>query len=492
MPPMREDDLDWAALARTGQPIVVYMGLKNLARIADRLARGRACGGRRRPPLSSRRRRRAKRSIVATLATIAADAERLGLGSPALIVVGGIVAMRAALRGAVPRSRSRDRARPDHRRAALGFGQDQRDDRHVARAARRGLKVRGAKSGPDYIDPGFHAAATGLPGVNLDSWAMPPALLDASRRRGGRRCRAGRHRKRHGPVRRHSRADPAAPARPPTSPGSTACRCCWCSTSPVNRRRRRRSPRALRPTTRLCASPASCSTGWAASATGGSAREAIEALGLPVVGAILRDPTLTLPERHLGLVQAGEHADLTGASRAPCRHGRAVARPRRDRRARRAARAAERMPGHGAAAARPAHRARRGCRLHLPLPACRRPMARGRRRDRAVLAAGRPGAGRRIATSAGCPAAIPSFMPAGLLPRRPSAPACNASPRRGPFMASAAASWCSARRWRTPPARRHRMLGLLGHSTSFATRKMNLGYREARLRADCPLGAPAR
>ena len=35
----------------------------------------------------------------------------------------------------------------------------------------------------------------------------------------------------------------------------------------------------------------------------------------------------------------------------------------------------------------------------------------------------------------------------------------------------------------------HAMLGLLGHSTSFARRKMNLGYREARLRADCALGA---
>ena len=40
------------------------------------------------------------------------------------------------------------------------------------------------------------------------------------------------------------------------------------------------------------------------------AAEAIEAIGIPVVGAIMRDPTLSLPERHLGLVQASEHAAL--------------------------------------------------------------------------------------------------------------------------------------------------------------------------------------
>jgi cobyrinic acid a,c-diamide synthase len=35
---------------------------------------------------------------------------------------------------------------------------------------------------------------------------------------------------------------------------------------------------------------------------------------------------------------------------------------------------------------------------------------------------------------------------------------------------------------------RHEMLGLLSHATSFARRKMNLGYRQARLRSDCALG----
>jgi cobyrinic acid a,c-diamide synthase len=38
---------------------------------------------------------------------------------------------------------------------------------------------------------------------------------------------------------------------------------------------------------------------------------------------------------------------------------------------------------------------------------------------------------------------------------------------------------------------RHAMAGLLGHTTSFAQRRLHLGYREARLLAECPIG-PAR
>ena len=32
------------------------------------------------------------------------------------------------------------------------------------------------------------------------------------------------------------------------------------------------------------------------------------------------------------------------------------------------------------------------------------------------------------------------------------------------------------------------MAGLLGHATSFAKRRLHLGYRQARLLADCPIG----
>jgi cobyrinic acid a,c-diamide synthase len=47
----------------------------------------------------------------------------------------------------------------------------------LALLRRRGVAVASCKVGPDYIDPQFHARATGRPCFNLDSWAMRPATL---------------------------------------------------------------------------------------------------------------------------------------------------------------------------------------------------------------------------------------------------------------------------------------------------------------------------
>ena len=38
---------------------------------------------------------------------------------------------------------------------------------------RKGLVYQPAKSGPDYIDPRFHEAASKQPSLNIDAWAMP-------------------------------------------------------------------------------------------------------------------------------------------------------------------------------------------------------------------------------------------------------------------------------------------------------------------------------
>lgn len=64
-----------------------------------------------------------------------------------------------------------------HRRTALWFRQDQRNNRlaqGLCPARHQGARH---QDGPDYIDPGFHAFATGTSGLNLDSWAMQPELL---------------------------------------------------------------------------------------------------------------------------------------------------------------------------------------------------------------------------------------------------------------------------------------------------------------------------
>ena len=47
----------------------------------------------------------------------------------------------------------------------------------IAALGRRGRLVGALKCGPDYIDPAFHAAASGADCANIDSWAMSPGHM---------------------------------------------------------------------------------------------------------------------------------------------------------------------------------------------------------------------------------------------------------------------------------------------------------------------------
>jgi uroporphyrin-III C-methyltransferase len=87
---MGEPDLDWAALARPNQTVVVYMGVSTAALISERLtAAGRAAST---PALVVENASRAdERRILTTLGQLAVAAE--GLKGPALLMVGEAMAM---------------------------------------------------------------------------------------------------------------------------------------------------------------------------------------------------------------------------------------------------------------------------------------------------------------------------------------------------------------------------------------------------------------
>lgn len=93
-----DDRPDWAALARTGQPIVIYMGLTHMPETVAELLRGGLLAD---TPAAfvENASTPEERTITATLGTLVATAEREKVVSPALIVVGGIVSLRAELLG---------------------------------------------------------------------------------------------------------------------------------------------------------------------------------------------------------------------------------------------------------------------------------------------------------------------------------------------------------------------------------------------------------
>jgi cobyrinic acid a,c-diamide synthase len=167
----------------------------------------------------------------------------------------------------------------------------------------RGEPVRGAKSGPDYIDPRFHEAACGAPCRNLDAWAMTPARLRSLAAGSGLLLVEG--------------AMGLFDGAPPEGRGSTA-----------QLARHLRLPVVLVvDAARMAQSIAPLVAGFARhdreidigavilNRTGSPRherllREALAPLPIPVVGAVPRATGLEHPSRHLGLVQAGERADL--------------------------------------------------------------------------------------------------------------------------------------------------------------------------------------
>ncbi|MBL4613435.1 MAG: cobyrinate a,c-diamide synthase, partial [Magnetovibrio sp.] len=52
----------------------------------------------------------------------------------------------------------------------------------------QGVRVASLKSGPDYIDPAFHARATGRACFNVDGWAMRKETLQAATASAGQDC----------------------------------------------------------------------------------------------------------------------------------------------------------------------------------------------------------------------------------------------------------------------------------------------------------------
>jgi uroporphyrin-III C-methyltransferase len=87
---------DWAALARSGQPLILYMARRNLAQIADVLAANGLDAATPVAILVEATTPRA-RIIETTLASAAADMTAADIDTPAIVAVGSIVNWRAQL-----------------------------------------------------------------------------------------------------------------------------------------------------------------------------------------------------------------------------------------------------------------------------------------------------------------------------------------------------------------------------------------------------------
>jgi uroporphyrin-III C-methyltransferase len=91
-----EEDFDWTPLARTGQPIVLYMVMHNLDRIAAALMDAGLAGTTPAAVIASATTPR-QRVLVSTLEKLSDDARAQEFEPPAIVVIGDIVTMRERL-----------------------------------------------------------------------------------------------------------------------------------------------------------------------------------------------------------------------------------------------------------------------------------------------------------------------------------------------------------------------------------------------------------
>ncbi|MDZ4094932.1 MAG: cobyrinate a,c-diamide synthase [Paracoccaceae bacterium] len=173
----------------------------------------------------------------------------------------------------------------------------------------RGLAVQPFKCGPDYIDPAFHAAASGRASCNLDAWAMTPGriagLIGAAR--GADLVIAEGSMGLFDGVAHPGETGTGASADIAALTGWPVVLVLDVSGQAQSAAAVARGFATMRHGVRLA--------GVVLNRVASPRHEALvragmEAAGIRVFGALPRRASIALPERHLGLVQAAENPDL--------------------------------------------------------------------------------------------------------------------------------------------------------------------------------------
>jgi cobyrinic acid a,c-diamide synthase len=177
---------------------------------------------------------------------------------------------------------------------------------------RRGLRVQGFKVGPDYIDPSYHALASGRAGRNLDAFLSGPELIVPLAEHGSRGADIAVVEGVMGLF------DGASGRGELASTGHIAKLLDAPVVLVVDASAMSRSVAAIVHGYRTF-DPAIDVAGVIFNRVGSDRhesllRDAIQPLGVPVLGALRRDPDIAAPERHLGLVPAVERAGQARAA----------------------------------------------------------------------------------------------------------------------------------------------------------------------------------